>query len=161
LVIGENLVDCHQIQCERLMKFLPAIASLLSVLGYTLGGNMQVNAAASDGVRCPNGFETQFDAAQKTMRCERSTTQHRPTVCDPASPAHVVYRAVKGRDYCVSAADAVLSAAAIPDSDSRRRAVVCGGDSSDSLRWQVETDAVGERDRCRATRSEWIYPSQQ
>lgn len=143
------------------MKTLPVTAIILLLAGINLSITVPALAAANDGVRCPNGYETQFDAAQKTMRCERSTTLQRPTVCDPANPSHLVYRAVKGRDYCVTTADAVLAANAVPATDTRRRAVVCGGDANDGLRWQIEADAIGERDRCRATRSEWIYPSQQ
>jgi hypothetical protein len=134
---------------------------LLFVAGSSLGFAARAIAAASDGVRCPNGFETQFDTTQKIMRCERSTVLHRPTVCDPASPSHIVYRVSKGRDYCATATDAVLPVTAIPEGDPRRRAVVCSVEASDGLRWQIEIDAIGERDRCRATRSEWIYPSQQ
>ena len=143
------------------MKILPITAVLFFAASVSLGFATQAIAAASDGVRCPNGFETQFDAAQKIMRCERSTVLHRPTVCDPANPAHIVYRVSKGRDYCATATDAVLPATAIPEGDSRRRTAVCSLEPSDSLRWQIEVDAIGERDRCRAARSEWIYPSQQ
>lgn len=143
------------------MKFLPITAVLLFAVGIGLGFAKHAIAAASDGVRCPNGFEAQFDTTQKVMRCEHSTVLHRPTVCDPANPAHIVYRVSKGRDYCATATDAVLPVTAIPEGDSRRRGVVCSAEASDSLRWQVEVDAIGERDRCRATRSEWIYPSQQ
>ena len=143
------------------MKFAPIIAVLLLVAGVSLGFAAQAIAAASDGVCCPNGFEAQFDTAQKVMRCARSTVLHRPTVCDSASPAHIVYRVGKGRDYCATAADAVLAVTAIPENDSRRRAVVCSLEASDGLRWPIEVDAMGERDRCRAARSEWMYPSQQ
>lgn len=123
---------------------------------------MGVAAAPADGVRCPNGFETHFDAARKTMRCERSTPSYRPTVCDPATPEHVVYRAVRGRDFCVRPADSALAASSTADADARRRAVVCVGDDNDGLKWQIDVDAsAGERDRCRALRVEWIYPSQQ
>ncbi len=143
------------------MKLPPITAVLLFAAGLGLGVTGQAVGAASDGVRCPNGFEAQFDTTQKVMRCERSTVLHRPTVCDPASPAHLVYRVSKGRDHCATATDAVLPVTAIPENDSRRRAVVCSVEASDGLRWQIEVDAIGERDRCRATRSEWIYPSQQ
>ncbi len=143
------------------MKFLPITAVLLFAAGVSLSLTDQAFAAASDGVRCPNGFQTQFDTAQKVMRCERSTVLYRPTVCDPASPAHIVYRVSKGRDFCATATDAVLSVTALAEGDSRRRAAMCSAEASDGLRWQIEADAIGERDRCRATRSEWIYPSQQ
>lgn len=134
---------------------------LSAAIGTLFGGINGVAAAAIDGVRCPNGFETQFDATQKTMRCERTTALNRPTVCDPASAAHVVYRATKGRDFCTTTVDAVLPINALAASDSRRRAVTCGNESNDGANWQIEVDANGERDRCRATRAEWIYPSQQ
>ena len=143
------------------MKYLSITAVLLAAAVASLGSAMDAIAAASDGVRCPSGYDAQFDPTQKIMRCERINVLQRPTVCDPASPAHVVYRVSKGRDYCVTAADAVLPITAIPENDSRRRAVVCSTDISDGLRWQIETDAIAERDRCRASRSEWIYPSQQ
>jgi len=126
-----------------------------------LGLASPVDAAARDGVRCPGGYETHFDTAQKAMRCERSTSAYRPTVCDAAFPEFLVYRSVKGRDFCVKAADASIAASAFTDSDSRKRNVVCIGDADEALRWQVEVDAQNERDRCRATRMEWIYPSQQ
>lgn len=118
-------------------------------------------AAPADGVRCPNGFETRYDSGQKTMRCERNITTHRPAVCDPVAAEYVLYRAAKGNDFCVRPGDATVAPAAIADGDSRRRPVVCSADTSDGTRWQLEIDATGDRDRCRATRTEWIYPSQQ
>lgn len=143
------------------MKTTASIAVLSALIWLALSPASSVKAAASDGVRCPNGYETHFDAAQKTMRCERSTPTYRPTVCDAAAPEFLVYRSVKGRDYCVKAADAATAANSISDNDSRKRNVVCIGDGSETLRWQLEVDAQNERDRCRATRLEWIYPSQQ
>ncbi len=143
------------------MKYRLFTAVLMCILGTALALPEPAQAAASDGVRCPNGYETQYDIAQKIMRCERGTVLHRPTVCDPSSPALLVYRTAKGRDYCVSTADAVLPANAVPETEARRRPVLCGGENGDGLRWQIEHDALGDRDRCRAARSEWIYPSQQ
>ena len=120
-----------------------------------------IRAAANDGVRCPNGYETQYDAATKTMRCERSNVQHRPTVCDATFPEFLVYRTAKGRDFCVRAADATAPVAAFIGADAKRKSVVCTGDSAEGVRLQIEVDALDERDRCRTTRTEWIYPSQQ
>jgi hypothetical protein len=143
------------------METTARTAVLSAAAWLLLSVSSAVNAAASDGVRCPNGYETHFDATQKTMRCERSTPVYRPTVCDAASPEFLVYRSVKGRDFCVKSADAATPASAISETDPRRKNAVCIGDGSDSLRWQLEIDAQNERDRCRATRLEWIYPSQQ
>lgn len=136
--------------------------AVFSVLAWLLSSMVSpAQAAASDGVRCPNGYETHFDPAQKTMRCERSIPMYRPTVCDAASPEFLVYRSVKGRDFCVKAVDAAAPVSTLTDNDSRKRNAVCIGDTGETLRWQVEIDAQVERDRCRATRMEWIYPSQQ
>jgi hypothetical protein len=138
--------------------FLVAIVAIgLSTFGFAV----DVNAAAGDGVRCPNGYETHFDTTQKTMRCERSTPVYRPTVCNAATPEFLVYRSVKGRDFCVKAVDAAAAISAFNENDVRKRMAVCIGDSSETLRWQIELDVQNERDRCRATRLEWIYPSQQ
>jgi len=138
------------------------VAQWLAVLVAALLTAVQpVQAAAADGVRCPNGYEAQFDNANKVLRCERNTTQYRPTVCDPAAPSFLVYRVGKGRDICVRAEDAAAPLSALSDNDGKRRHAVCSPDAGDGLRWQIEIDAGGERDRCRATRSEWIYPSQQ
>ncbi len=143
-------------------RAITAIPLLLLVLAWTQVLMLNTaSAAPSDGVRCPNGYDTRYEAALKTMRCERSTSSQRPTVCDPAASEHVVYRAVKGRDFCVRPADATMASGAATDGDSRRRSVVCSADSADGLRWQIDIDATGERDRCRATQVEWIYPSQQ
>ncbi len=143
------------------MKSTFCVAFLVAFACATLCLPSHIYAAASDGVRCPNAYETHFDSLQKTMRCERSTPAHRPTVCDATTPEFLVYRSVKGRDFCVKAADAATATNAFTDSDSRKRAAVCIGVAGESLRWQVEVDAQAERDRCRATRMEWIYPSQQ
>ena len=143
------------------MKTITSVAVLSALTGWVLGTASPVEAAASDGVRCPNGYETHYDAAQKALRCERSTPLYRPTVCDAAAPEFLVYRSVKGRDFCVKAADAATAASAFTDSDARKRNAVCTSDAGEALRWQVEVDAQNERDRCRATRTEWIYPSQQ
>ena len=144
--------------CFDYLRTLPAYVSALCCATLAT----VVSAAPVDGVRCPNGFETHFDAARRTMRCERSTPSYRPTVCDPSTPEHVVYRVVRGRDFCVRPVDSALAASATSETDARRRPVVCVGDDSDGLKWQIDVDAsAGERDRCRALRVEWIYPSQQ
>jgi hypothetical protein len=128
-----------------------------------LGPLLAVNAmaSASDGVRCPNGYETRIDSAQKIMRCERSSVLYRPTVCDPASPEFFVYRSLKGRDFCVKPADATTSLTTLTQNEPRRKNAACVSDNSEGLRWQIDVDASDERDRCRTTRTEWIYPSQQ
>ncbi len=143
------------------MRITFSVAVLVAMAWLTFGVASSVQAAASDGVRCPNGYETHFDSTQKTMRCERNTPVFRPTVCDAATPEFLVYRSVKGRDFCVKAADAATTANAFTDNDTRKRNAACIGDTDEALRWQVEIDAQNERDRCRATRMEWIYPSQQ
>ena len=44
----------------------------------------------------------------------------------------------------------------------QKEAAVCVGDDSEGLKWQLDIDASpNERDRCRAARVDWIYPSQQ
>ena len=142
-------------------KLLPGAIAVLAGC-VTLAWSALASAAASDGVRCPNGYDTHYDAARKTMRCERSTPVYRPTVCDPAAPEHVLYRASKGRDFCVRPTDGALPASVLPDNDARRRPAVCVGDDSEGLKWQLDIDASpNERDRCRAARVDWIYPSQQ
>lgn len=143
------------------MRTTFSVATLIVLVWLSFAMMSRTHAAAGDGVRCPNGYETHFDTSQKTMRCERSSPTYRPTVCDAASPEFLVYRSVKGRDFCVKASDAAIPASAFTDNDSRKRNATCIGDSGEALRWQVEVDAQSERDRCRATRMEWIYPSQQ
>lgn len=144
------------------MKSLPSTVLSLLVTALAWCATTQSFAAANDGVRCPNGYETHFDASSKTMRCERTTPVLRPTVCDPTAPEHVVYRNTKGRDFCVKAADAALPASTFSETDPRRRPAVCIGDAAEGLKWLLEPDAIsGDRDRCRAVRVEWIYPSQQ
>ena len=143
------------------MNTATSTAVLSALMWLALSPASAVQAAASDGVRCPNGYETHFDAAQKNLRCERSTLVYRPTVCGAAASEFLIYRSVKGRDYCVKAADAATAASSITDNDPRKRNAVCIGDVNEPLRWQLEVDAQNERDRCRATRLEWIYPSQQ
>lgn len=143
---------------------LAAIHALLTTLVLALFSGVTVGTATAapvDGVRCPNGFDTRYDSAQKTMRCERSITTSRPTVCDPSASEYVLYRAAKGGDFCVRPGDATTAFGAMTDGDPKRRPVVCSSDGTDGLRWIVEVDAAGDRDRCRATRVEWIYPSQQ
>jgi hypothetical protein len=117
-------------------------------------------AAPSDGVRCPIGYDTQYDVTHKVMRCERQSTLIRPAICDPAAPEYLIYRVTKGKDYCVRPADADAAFSTFSQSDQRRRAVTCASDSNGG-RWHVEVDDSGERDRCKSVRSEWIYPSQQ
>ena len=150
--------------CGRMASAGRLLPGALAVLAgcLTLAWPAFARAAASDGVRCPNGYDTHYDAARKTMRCERSTPVYRPTVCDPAAPEHVLYRASKGRDFCVRPTDGGLATGVLPDNDARRRPAVCVGDDSEGLKWQLDIDAgPNERDRCRASRVDWIYPSQQ
>ncbi len=119
-----------------------------------------VYAAPRDGVRCPNGYEARFDPEQKVMRCERTITNIRPTVCDPSAPEFVIYRTEKGQDFCVRTVDINLATQFLKDADSRRKSAVCAKDAEDSI-WLLELDANGLRDRCKGQRFEWIYPSQQ
>ena len=150
--------------CNRRAGVGKPLSGAIAVLAgcVTLAWSALASAAASDGVRCPNGYDTHYDAARKTMRCERSTPVYRPTVCDPAAPEHVLYRASKGRDFCVRPTDGALPASVLPDNDARRRPAVCVGDDSEGLKWQLDIGASpNERDRCRAARVDWIYPSQQ
>ena len=120
------------------------------------------SAAATDGVRCPNGVDAAYDTGAKVMRCSLQTVLHRPTVCDTAFPVFFVYRAAKGRDFCVRPVDATATFSTGPDNDSRKKSAVCTADASDGARWQLEPDGAGdERDRCKSVRVEWIYPSQQ
>lgn len=143
------------------MRITFSVASFAAFVWLTFGAVCPVEAAASDGVRCPNGYETHFESTQKTMRCERNTLVYRPTVCDATAAEFLVYRSVKGRDFCVKAADAATNVKALTENDARKRTAVCIADAGEVLRWQVEVDAQSDRDRCRATRIEWIYPSQQ
>ncbi len=140
------------------LRFFISFGVVLA-LGATLSANAL--ASASDGVRCPNGYETRIDSTQRIMRCERNSVLFRPTVCDPATPDFFVYRSLKGRDFCVKPLDANTSVATLTQNESRRKSAACVSDNSEGLRWQVDVDATDERDRCRTTRTEWIYPSQQ
>jgi hypothetical protein len=121
----------------------------------------QAAAAAADGVRCPNGYETLFDAGSKTLRCKRSETLFRPAVCDPKFADFPVYRANKGHDSCVRLSDASAPLSAL-SSELRTKPVVCTLDASDRSHWVIDIDPNAQgRDRCKATNVEWIYPSQQ
>ncbi len=118
-------------------------------------------AAAADGVRCPNGYESQYEIHAKTLRCKRSQSVFRPAVCDPRFGDHVVYRASKGHDSCVSVGDAAQQRAATAN-DPRGRSVVCTPDSNEITQWAIDIDPNSQdRDRCKATNVDWIYPSQQ
>jgi hypothetical protein len=143
------------------MFFLRLLSSIGVVLVLGPAFSADAFASASDGVRCPNGYETRIDDAQKIMRCERNTVLYRPTVCDPATPDFFVYRSLKGRDFCVKPIDANTSVATLTQNESRRKNAACVSDNSEGLRWQIDVDATDDRDRCRTTRVEWIYPSQQ
>jgi hypothetical protein len=119
------------------------------------------HAAAADGVRCPNGYESQYETSSKTLRCKRSQSAFRPAVCDPKFGDHVVYRTNKGHDSCVNVSDAAQQRVATAN-DPRGRAVVCSIDSNDSIQWVIDIDPNSQdRDRCKTTSVEWIYPSQQ
>lgn len=139
-----------------------SVVSLVSVLCFGLLFLPLTFAAPADGVRCPNGYETQFDSANKTLRCQRSQTTFRPAVCDPKFDDHVVYRVNRGQDSCVRVADATASARSSTGNDARGRAVVCSFDPSEKVQWSIDVDPNSQdRDRCKATHVEWIYPSQQ
>jgi hypothetical protein len=117
-------------------------------------------AAPADGVRCPGGFETQYDANTKTLRCQRSQNTFRPAVCDPKFDDHVVYRALRGLDQCIRVAD--VSSAGRSSTETRGRPVTCTVDTGERATWQIDIDPnVQERDRCKSLLVEWIYPSQQ
>jgi hypothetical protein len=144
------------------VRWCRGIAFSTTVVVVTTCISLSLLAAPLDGVRCPNGFEAQYDSASKTLRCQRSLALHRPAVCDPKFPDYVVYRAGKGRDSCVRIGDANASTRTERDSDGRGRAVTCTIDSNDKHDWQIDIDPnAQERDRCRANNVEWIYPSQQ
>lgn len=146
----------------RLPILSASLTAIVAVLGFLAAPISPATAASTDGVRCPSGYDAAFDASAKVMRCSRQTVLHRPTVCDPAFPDFFVYRAVKGRDFCVRTPDATATFSVGADSDSRKKSAVCTADTTDSARWQIDPDGTGdERDRCKSVRIEWIYPSQQ
>jgi hypothetical protein len=140
-------------------RFPLGVVTLCSLLWMALP--VPSNAAAADGVRCPNGYESHYESGSKTLRCKRSQNTFRPAVCDPRFGDHVVYRTGKGHDSCVSVSDAALQRPASA-SDPRGRVVVCTVDSSDPTPWVIDIDPNSQdRDRCKAVSVEWIYPSQQ
>lgn len=137
----------------------PALAALLCL---SLGFPRLAIAAPADGVRCPNGYETLFDSAGKTLRCQRSQTTYRPAVCDPKFDDHIVYRVNRGHDVCLRVADATSAARSSASGETRGRPVICSIDSSEKTQWSIEVDPnAQDRDRCKATLLDWIYPSQQ
>ena len=102
-----------------------------------------------NGVRCPNGFTSNWNSSTQVLRCSKSNTTWVLTVC--TDPMYLTYNQRAGRDNCTpTQAPGVGNPVA-----SGTRAIGCATPGH-----TIRSDATGTRDRCERTTTNWSYPTQ-
>jgi hypothetical protein len=133
---------------------LQAIGGALSALATTLflSYAAPAQAGADDGVHCPSGYTSNWNAQTQVLRCSKPNTTWVVTICSPATPAFTNYVVRDGRDICTLPNMPVVGNLA-PNQFSN---AVCsvGGYTYDNDGGQ------GDRDRCTKTETQYAYPNQ-
>ena len=104
--------------------------------------------AAARGVRCPQDFETVFDASTKVLRCRRDVVSWVVTSCPERGFA--TYLAKPGADGC---GPTEIPGVGVPPGSSGSRPVACA-----SQGYTVVADRTGPRDRCERTDRVFALP---
>jgi hypothetical protein len=126
-----------------------AIAIFASIaLGLSAAQGGQGAQGASKGVRCPEGFETMFDAGEKVLRCKREIVRWVVTGCADKSFGTYVVKA--GADAC---APTEIPGVGTPPGARGSRPVACAATG-----YQMMTDRTGQRDRCERTETQFALP---
>ena len=135
------------------MKAVNVIKTLF-VIG-TMSGSLAW-AGPDDGVKCPSGYQTNFNESTKVMICKDSDTEYATTIC-PADAHHYIQR--NGRDYCNNTVELPF-VGEVPAGHPTRRSVSCIA-LPDGQSWSLDIDgAAGNRDRCKRTKVKYAYPQQ-
>jgi hypothetical protein len=109
----------------------------------------QGGQGASKGVRCPDGFAAEYDAAQKILRCRKDIVRWVVTGCpDKAFASYVVK---EGADAC---APTEIPGVGTPPGVRGTKPVACAAQG-----FQMMTDRTGQRDRCEKTETVFALPS--
>lgn len=102
----------------------------------------------ANGVRCPAGFETIYDASAKVMRCRKDFVSWVVTGCTDKSFASYVVK--DGRDAC---APTEIPGVGTPPGARGTRSVACV-----AAGYELMTDRTGQRDRCERTERAFALP---
>lgn len=102
-----------------------------------------------NGVRCPNGFDSNWNSSTKVLKCSKSNTTWVLTAC--TDPMYLTYNQRSGRDNCTPTQAPGLGNPVA----SGTRAITCTAPG-----YTIQNDKVGTRDRCERTESQWAYPNQ-
>ncbi len=102
-----------------------------------------------NGVRCPNGFTSDWNNTSKVLKCSKSNTTFVITVCPNAMYSD--YNERTGRDNCLpTKAPGIGNPIA-----SGSRPIACSVPG-----FTIVNDTPGKRDRCEKTETQWAYPNQ-
>ena len=122
------------------------LASTALALSTVQGG--QGAQGAAKGVRCPDGFESVFDATEKILRCRREIVRWVVTGC--ADKSFGTYVVKEGPDAC---APTEIPGVGTPPGARGSRPVACAANG-----YQMMTDRTGQRDRCERTDTQFALP---
>ena len=120
-----------------------AVASLAFARSPIQGGT---NPAK--GVRCPDGFATEFDAAEKTLRCRKDLVKWVVTTCSDKSFATYVVK--NGPDAC---APTEIPGVGTPPGAKGSKPVECATQG-----YRMMTDRTALRDRCERVEIQFAIP---
>ena len=109
----------------------------------------QGGQGASKGVRCPDGFVTEFDAGEKVLRCRRDIVRWVVTACPEKGFA--TYAVKPGPDACTPTE---IPGVGTPPGSKGTKPVACAAPG-----YRMMTDRTGERDRCERTETLYALPS--
>jgi hypothetical protein len=151
---------------------LKALGSRLLIIG-SLGSSLLLPtlftptpslAGAEDGVKCPAGFDVDFNQSRGILKCKKEKRETRPTTCDPfRNTLHTEYKSRKGKiDRCAPANLDIPFLGEVPlTTENKTKPITCVGLATDNPPWKVKIDGgPGSRDICERTIVEFKYPNQ-
>jgi hypothetical protein len=114
-------------------------------------------AGPDDGVRCPTGYTSSYGDSSHILRCSKNTTQTAATAC--LDPLFTVYWNRNGADRCLPTGSVIPVVGDVSGGTNFRTpsCVHAPGQSGWSI---VHDGGQGNRDNCRRTFTDYVYPTQ-
>lgn len=123
-------------------------------------------AGPVSGVKCPAGYETEYNSSYKILKCKKTVTETAATIC-PDVPYNI-YKIREGADKCATITHInVPVTGPLPTGLANELKNVKCMAAPGTTGWQLKTDKeIGPasnqrfRDRCERNKVEYRYPDQ-